>query len=294
MKSISLIIGESTSLPKEIIEKFKMVFVPFVVDWPEGKNLQGENLFQKMRKAAKEGIKNLPKTSQPSIGDYKKAFEEALARAEKAILITVSSKLSGAYNTACFAKRMLSQKLQERIEIIDSQTASMGEGLLAFKAAQLIEKGKIGFNEIVLSIKKMIPEVHIFCMLEDPKWLEAGGRLSHPLAILVRQMQKVGMRPLIGIKDGLIKPVSLKIKAKDVPTALFKELKNETRKKLENGKKIIVAIAHADNLNGAKRLQKMIEKGLKNTKVVFSNLFDPVVGVHGGPGTLLCAWIEDF
>ncbi|HOA47504.1 MAG TPA: DegV family protein [Candidatus Pacearchaeota archaeon] len=293
MKPIGLIIGETASLPKEIIKKFQMIFVPFATDWPEGKDLPGKDLFQKMREGAKKGIKNFPKTSQPSIGNYKEAFEKALSKFEKTILITVSSKLSGAYNTACFARRMLSQKMQERIEIIDSQTGSAGEGLLVFKTAQLIEKGKKGFNEIVLSIKQMIPEIHLFCMLEDPKWLEVGGRLSHPLAVLLRQMQKIGMRPLIGTKNGMIKPVSLKIKAKDVPTALFKELKNETRKKLESGKKIIVAISHADNLKGAKRLQKMIEKRLNNTKIAFLSLVDPVIGVHSGPGTLLCAWTEE-
>ncbi|HOK35223.1 MAG TPA: DegV family protein [Candidatus Pacearchaeota archaeon] len=293
MKPIGLIIGETASLPKEIIEKFKMVFVPFVVDWQEGENLPGQNLFQKMREAAVKGIKNFPKTSQPSIAQFKKAFEEALSKFEKAILITVSSKLSGAYNAACLAKRMLSQKLQERIEIIDSQTGSVGEGLLAFKATELIEKGRKSFNEIVQNLKEIIPEIHLFGMLGDPMWLEAGGRLAHPLAVLLRQMQKIGMRPLVGTKDGVVKPVALKVKAKDVPAALFKELKSEIKDKIEAGKKIIVAISHADNLKGAKKLQQMIEKSLKGARVVFLSLIDPIVGVHGGPNTLLCAWTED-
>jgi len=294
MKSIGLIIGETASLPKEMIEKFKMVFVPFVVDWPEGQDLPGQNLFQKMREAAKKGMKNFPKTSQPSIGNYKKAFEEALSKFEKAILITASSRLSGAYNAACLAKRMLSQKFQERIEIIDSYQASCGEGILALKAIQLIQEGKKSFEEIVKNLKKLIPEIHLCGMLGDPMWLEAGGRLPHPAAVLLRQMQKIGMRPLIGTRDGVVKAVTLKMKAKDVPTALFKELKKEAKEKLESGKKIIVAISHTDNLTGAKKLQKMIENNLKGAKIAFLSLIDPVVGVHGGPDTLLCAWTEDF
>jgi len=294
MNSIGLIVGETASLPKEIIKKFKIVFVPFVVDWPEGENLQGENLFQKMREAVNRGIKKFPKTSQPSIGNYKKAFEEALSKFEKAILITISSKLSGAYNAACLAKKMFSQKIQERIEIIDSQTGSVGEGLLVLKTAKWIESGKKNFTEIVQSVKNLIPEIHLFGMLGDPMWLEAGGRLSHPLAVLLRQMQKIGMRPLVGTRDGIVKAVALKMKAKDVPTALFNQLIGEIKDKIEAGKKIMVAISHADNLKGAKKLKKIIENKLNMVNIVFLNLIDPIVGVHGGPDTLLLSWIEEI
>lgn len=292
MEKIALIVGETASLPKEIIERFKMIFVPFVVDWPDGENLSGQNLFQKMRKAAKRGIKNLPKTSQPSIGSYKKAFEEAFSKCEKVITITASSKLSGAYNCALQAKNLLSEKAKARIEVVDSFQVTCGEGLLALKTAQFIERGKKNFNEIIRALKDSIPKIHLFGMLGDPMWSEAGGRLPHPLAVLLRQMQKIGMRPLVGTRDGVVKPVALRMQAKDVSAALFKELKIEIEEKIEAGKEIIVAISHADNLKGAERLKAMIEKELKGVKIAFLSLIDPVVGVHGGPDTLICAWTE--
>ncbi|MDD3735232.1 MAG: DegV family protein [Candidatus Pacebacteria bacterium] len=294
MKSIGLIIGETASLPKEIIKKFQMILVPFSIEWQEGKNLPGQNLFQKMREAADRGIKNLPKTSQPSIGNYKKAFDEALSKFKKTIVITVSSKLSGAFNSAIQAKKFFPQKDQEKIEIIDSYQGSCGEGLLALKANQLIQEGKKNFGEIIKTLKEFIPKIHLFGMLGDPKWLEAGGRLPHSLAVLLRQMQKIGMRPLVGTRDGVVKAVALKIKAKDVSTALFNQLKIEIKDKIETGKKIVVAISHADNFKGARRLKEMIEKELSIVNVVFLSLIDPIVGVHGGPDTLLLSWVEDI
>jgi len=293
MEKIGLIIGETASLPKEIIEKFKMICVPFIVDWEAGKNLPGANLFQKMRNLKEIRPEKMPKTSQPTIGTYKKFFEEALSRFEKVISIIVSSRLSGAFNSAVQAKKFLPSQDQERIEIIDSYQGSCGEGILAIKAAQLVQEGKKNFEEIVKTLKEFISEIHLFGMLGDPKWLEAGGRLPHTLASLLRQMAKVGMRPLIGTKEGLVKIVALRMKAKDVPSALFDQFKIEAKEKIENGKNIIIGISHADNLEGAKKLKAKIEKEFKNVKIAFLSLVDPIVGVHGGPDTLLLSWAAE-
>lgn len=286
MKSISLVVGETASLPQEIIEKNGMIFVPYVIDWRDGEDLPGENIFQKMREAEKRGIKTLPKTSQPSPWTFKKIFEEALKNSEKVICITLSSKLSGGYNSALQARRMLKEEDKKHIHIIDCENVSAGEGLFNLKALDLINEGK-GVERIVEELKEFIPKIHLFGMLEDPKWLEAGGRMNHTLASLVRQMQKIGMRPLIGIKDGVVKSVALRMQAKDIPTALLKELEKESK-----GKKIKVAIVHADNLKGAEKLKEMIEKEMPNVEIAFLSLIDSVIGVHVGPGTLICAWHE--
>jgi fatty acid-binding protein DegV len=80
------------------------------------------------------------------------------------------------------------------------------------------------------------------------------------------------------------------MKAKDVPAALFNQLKTETKGKIEAKKKIIVAISHADNLEGAKKLKEIIERELKGATCAFLSLIDPVVGVHSGPDTLILSW----
>jgi DegV family protein with EDD domain len=287
MKKISLIIGETASLPKEIVKNYEMVFVPYIVDWPDGNALVGENIFQKMREAEKKGIKTFPKTSQPSPWIFKKIFEEELKKAEKIFCLTLSSKLSGGYNSALQAREMLKKK--ERIFIFDTLNVTVGEGLIDFRVAKMIQEGKEE-KEILRELPKIIENTHLFGMVENPKWLEAGGRISHSFAVLLEKMQKIGMRPLIGVKKGEVKPVALKMKAKNVPQALFQQLKKEIEKvKLGKGK-IKVAIGHADNLEGAKEIEELIEKNLKEIEVLFLGLIDPVIGVHVGPGTLAIAW----
>jgi len=288
MKKLSLIIGETSSLPKEIIEKNEMVCVPYIVDWPDQEKIPGENIFQKMREAEKKGIKSFPKTSQPSPWTFKKIFEEELKKAEKLIVLTLSSKLSGGYNSALQAKEMINEK--ERIFVLDTFNVTIGEGLIDLWVAKMIQEGK-SEKEILENFPKIIKEIHLFGMVEDPKWLEKGGRISHSFAVLLAKMQNLGMRPLIGVKNGEVKPVSLKMKAKDVPEALFRELKKEVEKnKIRD--KIKLAIGHADNLEGAKKLEELIEKNLKGIEILFLGLIDPIIGIHVGPGTLAIAWTQ--
>jgi len=286
MKKISLVIGETASLPRELIKKYKMVFVPYVVDWRDGDNLPGENIFQKMKEAERREIQTVPKTSQPSPWTFKKIFEEEIKNNEQVLCITISSKLSGGYNSASQAKKMLPEPDQKRIWLIDSFNATVGEGLFDLKAASLIEKGN-DIAEIERELKDFIPKINLFGMLEDPKWIEAGGRVSHPLAVLIKQMQKIGMRPLIGLKEGEVKPVALKMQARDVPTALFNELKKEVGEK-----KARVALGHADNSKGVQKLKEIITKELPKIEIAFINLIDSIMGVHIGPGSLFCSWHE--
>ena len=291
MKKTTIIIGESASISKEIVDKFGIVVVPFIVEWPDEKNLSGNNIFEKMRDAEKKGIKTTPKTSQPSIGIFKKAYDEALINSESVICITISSAISGTYNSAIQAKKMLDEEKQNRIFVLDSYNADASESLLAIKAAELIEEGKNG-KEVFEEIEKLIPRTFLYGMLESPKWLEAGGRINHALAVILTQMQKIGMRPILSVKDGVIKPANLKMQAQDTANALFKQLEDTLKKPLSEGKKCRVGISHADNLEQAQRLRGLIEEKYPQIKIDFTSVTSVVIGCHVGPGTLICCSSE--
>ena len=291
MNKIGLVVDEAADLPKEIIEKYQMAVVPVKMDWPDLENLPGENTFQKMREAEKRGIKSFGKTSQPSPKDFLVAFKKQLESFDKILCITVTSKLSGTYNSANQARGILSQEDQKRVFIVDSLNASCGEGLSDLKAIDLIEQGK-DTEEIVKELEKFVPQVRLYGIFEDPKWLEASGRISSTLANWFRRMQKIGVRPILGIKKGVIKAVGIKAGAKDIPTALFHQFEAKTKKLRNQGKKIRVAITHGDDLPGVQKLKEMIEKNLENTEVAFVNLIDNVLGVLVGPNAIILAWCK--
>ena len=292
MNKIGLVIDEAADLPREIIEKHQIAVVPVKMDWPDLESLAGENTFQKMREAEKREIKSFAKTSQPSPKDFLDAFKKQLEGFEKVLCITLTSKLSGTYNSANQARTILREEDQKRVFIVDSLNASCGEGLLDIKAIDLIEQRK-DIEEIVKELEKFVPQIYLYGIVEDPKWLESLGRISHTLANWVRRMQKIGVRPIIGIKKGVIKAIGIKAGAKDISVALFHQLEAKTKKLRNQGKKIRVAITHGDDPEGARRLKEMIEKELKGVEVAFINLIDNVLAVLGGPDALILAWFED-
>jgi len=292
MNKIGLVIDEAADLPREIIEKHQIAVVPVKMDWPDLESLAGENTFQKMREAEKREIKSFAKTSQPSPKDFLDAFKKQLEGFEKVLCITLTSKLSGTYNSANQARTILREEDQKRVFIVDSLNASCGEGLLDIKAIDLIEQRK-DIEEIVKELEKFVPQIYLYGIVEDPKWLESLGRISHTLANWVRRMQKIGVRPIIGIKKGVIKAIGIKAGAKDISVALFHQLEAKTKKLRNQGKKIRVAITHGDDLEGARRLKEMIKKELKGVEVAFINLIDNVLAVLVGPDALILAWFED-
>jgi len=285
------IVTDVADLTQEIIAKYQIAVVPAKLNWPELENLPGENTFQKMRELGKKGIKSFGKTSQPSIKDYLNQYNYQLERFEKVICITLTSKLSGGYNSAVQAKGFLEPKKQERVFVVDSLNGSCGQGLIVLEAVDLIKSGK-GIKEVIEELEKFVPKVHFFVMLEDPKWMEASGRISSIVANLMRKMANVGIRPLLAFKNGILVPVGLKIGAKDIPTALFKQFEADAKKLQEVRRKIRVAITHGDDFQGAQRLKNMIEKRFENIEIAFINIINNVVGAPTGPNTLAFAWCK--
>ena len=291
MKKSTIVIGESAPITKELLNKYGMVAVPFVIDWPEGEKLSGNNVFEKMREAERIMIKTTPKTSQPSVGVFKKAFEEALNNSENVICITISSAISGTYNSAIQAQKMFDEEKQKRILVIDSFNADASESLLALKAAEMSEEGK-SLEEIKKEVEALLPKTFLFGMIESPKWLEAGGRINHALSVILSQMQKIGMRPILSVKDGVIKPANLKMQAQDTANALFKQMEEVVKKPLSEGKRCRVGISHADNLEQAQRLRGLIEEKYPQIKIEFISITSMAIGCHVGPGTLICCSTE--
>ena len=287
-KPIGIVSDSTCDLPEEIIKKYDIGIVSVNAFWPEIENIPGENMFQKIRELEKRGDKSFAKTSQPSPKAFVDVFNAQLEKFEKVICLTITSKHSGTYNSGCQAKRFMGEK-GNSVFVIDSLNETGSLGLIVLKAEELIEQGK-SVEEIIREIEEYKHVVHLYVMLEDPKRLEYSGRLSPLLANWIRKAQKIGLRPLIGIKEGKISAIGIKAGAKDMPAALFDELENKTKEFRKEGKKIRVAITHGDNIERAQKLKEMIEKDLENTEIAFVTLIDDVLGSLLGTDALTVAW----
>lgn len=284
---IGIVTDEIADLTQKIVERYQIEVIPFKINWPEeGKNLPEQNIYQKMREAQKRNITKLPKTSQASPKEFLKVYQKQLERFEKVLCITLSSKISGGYNSAIQAREMLPEKQKNKVYVLDSYQATCGQALLVLKAIELIQS-QMEIDEVVKELKKEIPKIHLYGFMADPKWLEWGGRMSHRLANWVKRFQKIHLFPFIGIKKGEVKPIGI-TRAEDLSEGLFKQIEKDSKKARKEGKQIRVVITHCDNLEDAKKLKERL-KEIK-AEVSFINLTGSVVGVHVGPGSLIAAW----
>lgn len=289
MEKIGIITDEAADLTQEIIEKNQIAIVPVKLNWPEMDKMAGDNIFQKMRELEKKGIESFGKTSQPSVKDFLDRYNFQLERFEKVVCVTLTSKLSGTYNSAIQAKTFLKPEDRKRVLVVDSLGASANQALLVLKALDSIKEGKTA-EEIVKELEVLIPKISFFVIISDPKWMETSGRISHVVANLLRKLMKSGIRPLLAFKNGKLVPAGFKTDAKDIPTALLKQFESKAKK--AKGK-IRIVITHGDDLEGAQRLKEMIESKFKNTEVVFMNIINDIVGAISGPGTLVLSWCDN-
>ena len=293
MNRTTVIVCNFASITEDIINKYKIDAISTKPYWPEGETVEGNNIYEKMRNAQKQGIKSFPKTSQPPMGVFKKIFEEGLQKSDNIICITISSKISGTYNSAVQTKKLFPEENAERIHIIDSNNIDAAETLLAIKAREMDEAGK-DIKEIIKNLENLIPKTYFYGMTESPHQMEAGGRISHVTAIVLAQMQKIGMRPILHMWDGVVKPANVKMNAKDTAEAIFKQFESVGKRHLQEGGKYRIAISHADNLPEAEKLRRLFEeKYPEQVKVEMISMTGIFIGSHVGPGTLMCCMLEE-
>jgi len=283
MKKIGLTIDSNGDLADEVIQKNNISIIDFHIDFGNFESLKG-NVFEKQRQGDKQGLEGGIKTSQPSLQKYLTTFKEKLKEFEKIIHISFTSKASGAYNAAIQARKFLG-KDAERIHILDSKTGSGAQGLLMLKVLEDIKK-KLNVDKIVENFNKNIKGNFLIFTYDDPKWLFAGGRMPKILPYGLKKMKQMNIGMIMCVKNGAIKPFSIKRNFFELATPLFEEFQKKTK---DFKGKIDVIISHGDNPVQAKKLKELLET-IKNVDIKNIKLLDIVLGAHTGPNTIVLSW----
>lgn len=284
--SIGIVTDDIASISSKILERYQIELAQTKFEWPEMEKLEGENIYQKIKKAYEIGIETRPRTSQAMPRDYLDAFKKQLQKFDKVLCFTLSSKLSGCYNSAIQAREMLSEKEKERVFILDTSTGAAGQGLLILRAIEMIQE-KMEVEEIMEKFKKLIKKTHLYLIFADPKGVEFIGRITKSQANWIRRMKKLRLQPILEIKDGILAKGGI-VFAKDESEALLKKFLKDSKKERKMGKKIRAIINHADNLAGAENLKDL----LKNfgVEVSFVSEGPLILSAVTGPGTLFLGW----
>ena len=135
MDKIKLITDGSCDLSDEVLNKFNINVVPLGVSFGEEHYTAGVDIDNKTFYAKMKESTELPKTFCPSPESFSKEYQGE----EKVIVITLGAKLSGTYNSAVLARDLyLADNDEKDIRVIDSNTGSIGAGLLLIKASKMI------------------------------------------------------------------------------------------------------------------------------------------------------------
>jgi DegV family protein with EDD domain len=275
-KPLGLVVGETANLPREFLEKNQIENVPFKIIFSDKESLGSEDFYQKLKKA-----RNIPTTSAATFNDYFSYYKKALERFEKILVITLPSKLSGAYSQAKIARSIFKKPEKLNIFVFDCFTVEVAEGLIVMRAQELILAGK-KIDEIIEELKIFCPKVKLMGLITDIKYVVRGGRFKIPRIFtpLISLIQKTGISLLFILEDGKVKLVGARF-GKNLAEILAEEVKSRS-----NDKEIKAAIAHAGNPEAAKELKEILERNPK-IKVLFTSLTTPAIGTHAGPGALI-------
>ena len=191
---IKLIIDSSADAPTSVRSQCNIV--PLTVNFGDKEYLDGidldyDSFYQKL-----ENEDVFPMTSQPSPARFDEVYKQTLKEADYAIVITISSKLSGTYQSACLA----AQEYEDRIYVLDSATASIGTGLLVQRALTLIEKG-LDVKEVMEQLNKEKENIVVMGVPSTLDYLHKGGRISSVSALAGSFLS---IKPILHVSEGAI------------------------------------------------------------------------------------------
>lgn len=199
-----------------------------------------------------------PKSACPSPERYLEAYR---TEAEHVYAVTLSSQLSGSYNSAVLGKNLYHDTYGEKdIYVVDSRSASCGETQLAYKIMEYEEAG-LSFAEITEKIEQYVKEMNTYFVLENLETLRKNGRLSRVKAFVASTLN---IKPLMGADNGSIIQLGQgigmkKALAKLVDAAVSNAKDAQTRR---------LMITHCNNPSGAESVRKNIEERLNVKEVV--------------------------
>lgn len=199
-----------------------------------------------------------PKSSCPSPEAFMKHFDDA----DDIYVITLSSQLSGSYNSACLAKDLyLEEHAEKNILVIDSKSASVGQTLIALKIQELVEAGK-SFEAVSKEVLAYRDELGTKFVLESLDNLRKNGRLNNLQAILASALN---IKPIMGsTPEGNIMKVDQARGMKRAIALMAKVVAEEVK----NAEKKILGIAHCNCIERAQQLKEEVLKHVKFKEVL--------------------------
>lgn len=277
---VRIIIDSSTDLTPDLKSRFTVV--PLTVHFGDDEYEDGITITHKefYEKLIESDV--LPSTSQASPAAFSAVYEEIVNAGESAVVLTLSSTLSGTYQSAVIA----AQDYPENIYVVDTKSVAIGSGILAQMALQLAESG-MSAKDIAHHITEERDNICIVAMLDTLEFLKRGGRISKTVAFAGGLLS---IKPVISVKDGEIIMLGKARGSKQGNNLLVSEI--EKAGGVDFDKPVLLGYTGLSDI----LLQKYIEDSehlwRHSTEALRSTIIGSAIGTHAGPGAVAVAFFK--
>lgn len=276
-----IIDSASDVLPSEC-KKLDTIHVPLSVRFGDKEFSDAVDLsHKKFYKMLSSGTEEHPTTSQVSPSAWAEVMEKVVENGDTAVVITLSSKLSGTYQSACIA----AAAFEGKVFVVDSMSATVGERLLLLYGIQLSREGldAAAIKDRLDSIKN---KVRIYGRIDTLEYLKKGGRISATSAVVGTMLN---IKPIISVEDGEVRNVG---KARG-PKAADKQVRDLVAKSggIDFSKPFCAVYSGLEDDNLKTFLAESTEL-LCGTAAPIASV-GCVIGAHVGPGAVAIGYFEN-
>ena len=269
---VKLVTDSASDLPANVQKELDVAVVPLHIQfgnqtYRDRIDLSPEEFYARLKQSPV-----LPSTAAPSPGIFAGVFDSLASKASEILGIFVSCKLSATYDAALQGIKLMKRKC--RVELADSTSGIMGEGLLVIEAAKKA-MGGANVDELINFVADTIPKIHVRVTLDTLEYLARGGRIGKVQALLGSMLR---MNPIIGLKDGVPFPYA-RVRSR----AKAKEWLFDFASKFAKVKAL--AVEYGTNVTEAKAFADRLASLFPQAAIYMSNV-SPVIGTHTGPNLL--------
>jgi DegV family protein with EDD domain len=274
---VAVVTDTTGYLPREHVDRYGITTVPLYVVFPDRTVKETEitdypGFFEELRRAD-----SLPKTSQPSVGDFIETYEPLLVRGDEIVSIHISGGISGTVESARQAAEQLERdgKGGERIRIVDSSTAAGGQGIVTLAAARCAQLGGT-LDEVVDAANRARAELKMWFAIDTLEFLKRGGRIGAASAWIGSTLK---IKPILTVERELSPVERVRTSSR-----MFERLVDYAQQRHDSGADAWV-VQHIAVPDQAERLVERCREVFE-CEPLFVSEVGPVLSAHTGPGML--------
>jgi DegV family protein with EDD domain len=277
--TVKIITDSLGDIPAEQAEKLGITVIPINVifgniNYRDGVDLTTDQFYDKLSAG-----KIYPATIVPPLGRFADTYDKVAEETGDIAVITSSHKLTASYDTALLARERMKKKC--RVEVIDSLSVIMAQGLLVMAAAKAAQDGA-RLDKVLEGVRNNIPRAHSRMAFGTLEYLRRGGRIGKAKTFLGTVLK---VSPILGIKDGEVYPFAREHSRARAIDYLYDFADSFTG---IDGIGVEYATTPDEAEELAQRLQSRFPGG-----VIYRSRVSPVVGAHVGPRVLGVAVLGD-